>query len=102
MDDQFYMTRRIMITLPHNLQNKMWQMVLRREQANAEDYLHIFHIRFQNQYGVITHSQEVPIFKCTAEIEYKSDDTNEYKIYVIRDEVPGERAIYTMLFADEY
>lgn len=102
MESQLYMTRQIMVELPPNLQAQMWQMVIRREQVNAHDYLHIFNVNFQKQHVVITHTQEIPVFKCTTEIKCNSNINTQYKIYVIREDSPDKKPIYTMLFANEY
>lgn len=101
MTHQLYMTRRIVHDIPLAIQQKIWQMVCRRVQVNAEDYLHIFNVNIQKEQAVIQHTQEVPVFKCTAEITCQTYDA-QIKIYVIRDNIPNEPAIYTMIFADEY
>lgn len=99
---QMYMTQTIVQELPGTLQAQMWQMVIRREQVNAHDYLHIFNVNFQKQHVVITHTQEIPVFKCTTEIKCNSNINTQYKIYVIREDSPDKKPIYTMLFANEY
>lgn len=102
MSHQLYMTRRIVHDIPWPIHQKIWQMVCRRVQVNTEDYLHIFNVNMQTDTCSITHTQEVPVFRCTNEIELKNNKNCTYKIYVIRDDTPEDDYIYTMLFADEY
>lgn len=99
---QMYMTQTIAQELPSTLQAKIWEMTLRRAHVDKTDYFHIFNVNIQTDTCHITHTQEVPVCRCTEEIELKSDKNCNYKIYVIRDATPEGDDIYTMLFADEY
>lgn len=85
MQHQLYMTRTVMEEVPFILQSKIWEMALRREQANGEDYFHIFKVNIQKERTTIIHTQEVPSFKCTAEINTPDSIDDTLKIYVIRD-----------------
>lgn len=102
MQHQLYMTRTVMEEVPFILQSKIWEMALRREQTNGEDYFHIFNVNIQKGRATIIHAQEVPPFKCTAEINTPDSVDDTFKIYVIRDGIPEEEKIYTMLFSNEY
>lgn len=102
MQHQLYMTRTVMEEVPFILQSKIWEMTLRREQANGEDYFHIFNVNIQKGRATIVHRQEVPSYKCTAEIDVPRISEGQIKIYVIRDGIPEEEKIYTMLFSNEY
>ncbi len=102
MKHGFYMTKTIAQELPFTLQAKIWEMTLRRERADKMDYFHIFNVNMEMDICRITHTQEVPVFRCINEIELKSNKQHSYKIYVIRDDTLEGNHIYTMLFANEY
>lgn len=102
MNHNLYITRRIMNEVPYVIQAKLWSMTLRRTEVSIADYLHVFNIKIQSGNAIITHSQEIPSYKCTAEVTCNSRQMTNYKIYVMADHVTGEHSVYTMYFAEEY
>lgn len=60
MKKQLYMTRNVMEEVPFILQSKIWEMALRREQVNGDDYFHIFNVNIQKGRASIVHTQETP------------------------------------------
>ena len=98
--DNRYVTRGVNDEVDVRLQLIMWSIIDKlNDEGNGElDYLQVFRIKKEGNKIVISHSQEVPEYSCTYEIEIEDIQIeDEIKVYVIDS---GEYS--TMLFPSEY
>ena len=92
-NNQRYITRGIIDTIPLELQLFMWDCVDRLPEP--KDYLQVFELRPSGSFQSITHTSEEPEYR----MEYliPSDAPIAEKLYIIDD---GDHS--TMLLASEY
>ena len=89
-----FMTRGVLSSIPAELADLMWHMVLTME-VESKDYLQVFKLTKAPTGQHIVHEQEQPPYRY--ELDVSCDDAVDAKVFVIDDLTHS-----TMLLAEEY
>ena len=89
-----FMTRGVLSSIPAELADLMWHMVLTME-VESKDYLQVFKLTKTPVGQHIVHEQEQPPYRY--ELDVPCDDAVDAKVFVIDDLTHS-----TMLLAEEY
>ena len=93
-ENQKFITRGVLSTIPAELADLMWHIVLTME-VEEKDYLQVFRLTKTPAGQHIVHEQEQPPYRY--ELDVPCDDAVDAKVFVIDDLTHS-----TMLLAEEY